>query len=230
MQLSSVRLKKSIIKLAIRYHEKTNALNQSMLFITEAEIASKHIEPLKRSAQNFDKYLNPHGFTTENHFAGMLLINLISETEMFFVDVVKEVISYYPQKVGKQQFPLNDILEMSKDELVLRASEEFLNKIMYKKPKEYLESLGELISIDMNGFTKDWNYFIEAKARRDLGVHNGWAVNSIYTRKISEIGIVEEKSSVVPDYKYITTVMNSCDRIVTTIHTRIDEKYSLKKL
>ena len=60
---------------------------------------------------------------------------------------------------------------------------------MSKKPNDYLSDVASLLSIDEAPLKSDWLFFIEAKARRDLAVHNGCRCNSTYLRKLTEAGL-----------------------------------------
>ena len=130
-------------------------------------------------------YLDPH-----QYFMARLFVSHIASFELFLQELVACVVSKNPMKVGGIQFRLSDILETDDPEqLIQRAIDELLNKLMYKKPIEYLREFCELLSIDSSLLADAWPRFVEAKARRDLGVHNGWVCNPIYLRKLSEAGV-----------------------------------------
>ena len=80
----------------------------------------------------------------------MFLINIISEVELFFVDLIKEILIAYPQKLSSHSVLLSDALELDREQLILNASEIYLNKIMCKKPSEYLSLIGDILSIDIS--------------------------------------------------------------------------------
>jgi hypothetical protein len=156
----------------------------------------------------------------------MFLVSLISYTETYFADVIKAIISHYPKKIGGMTFDITQLVEMSKGEIIFLASECYLNKLMYKKPKEYLKEFGEIMSIDTTLFENDWTQFIEAKARRDIGVHNAWERNETYLRKVKEAGCHEFEGSLLPTHEYLSDVMDACDSIVESISQQTKEKYS----
>lgn len=43
------------------------------------------------------------------------------------------------------------------------------------------------MSIELGILDRIWPIYIEMKARRDLGVHNGWIKNRVYEKKVSEV-------------------------------------------
>lgn len=89
-----------------------------------------------------------------------------------------------------------------------------------------MAELGKILSINTNEFAIDWKYFIEAKARRDLGVHNGWKINDTYIRKVKEIGIDQIPSTITPDFKYVEELVKCCLRLTDKIKEQIINKYS----
>src|SRR4030043_1401636 len=130
--------------------------------------------------------LRNHGMETSEYFRSILFVDLISSTEVFFADLIRAVVAEYPHKIGRIQFELKDVLEASSpSELVLRAAEEFIHKLMYEKPEDYLEKMCNTLSIEVDQIKPYWSKYIEAKARRDLGVHNNWKCNKTYLRKVA---------------------------------------------
>ncbi len=219
-------IKKEILKHELRYAEKNAALLKSLAFIMDSLNIALDDNNIKSHLLDFDKYLSPHNISIENHFCGMHLINGISLVESFLVDITREIIKLYPAKVGKAVFPLSDLLFKSKDEIINKAADEFINKIMYKKPSEYIIELGSLLSINLQDLTNDWYIYIEAKARRDLGVHNSWQQNDIYRRKIEEIGFKDDLTDKKPTFIYICDTLETCNKLVHGISLKLKEKYS----
>lgn len=217
------------IALSIRYHEKTSAIYQALIFLLKAETVAKSAPELKSEIDKFEKYLKPHSLDYKGYFYGLLLFALVSEFEIYLIDIVKALVRQYPKKIGDIQFKLSDILDSTSDELITVAAEDYLNRLMYKKPSQYLSDLASLLAIDASPLSKHWPKFIEAKARRDLGIHNGWKINDIYSRKLTEVGLVpspREKSLMLPDIQYLIDVIHACDAIVKIIQQQLKTKYA----
>ena len=152
--------------------------------------ALKGDDELKKNLESLKENLGPTEMEVEHYFLSILFVDLISEIEIFFSYVIKAVIGKHPKKIGSMSFKLNEIIDAeSIEDLTEQAADEYLNKLMYKKPMEYLASICELLSIDKDTLTESWKVYVEAKARRDLGVHNRWACNSTYLRKLEDAGI-----------------------------------------
>ena len=186
----------------------------SELYILRIENAALQDKAsLKDARDDLMKWLTPDYDSPQRYFREKAFNFLVASFELFLRDVLAIIIMVNPKKVGQCQFALSEILDsLGIDELVRRSIEDILNKMMYKKPLEYLRDVADLLSIDATPLKAHWPSFVEAKARRDLGVHNGWRCNSIYIRKLAEVGIVsafEEGDSVSPSYEYGRGIMDS---------------------
>lgn len=215
------------------YHRKTAVVPTSMLFLNAAKIAAlenSELKNLRFALKKSDSYLSPLSLNHDSYFLGLFLFSLISDFEVYLTEVIKVAICSYPHKIGSIQFKLSQVLDQSKDEIVLMAAELYMNQLMYKKPKEYLIDVANILSIDLEPFNELWNHFVEAKARRDLGVHNAWRVNQTYIRKVKEIDVdieskVDMNKLLLPDHEYILKVIETCDLIVNGITDALVIKY-----
>jgi hypothetical protein len=174
----------------------------------------------------FEKYESNLGTairsTPRFYFHAQLFISMISSLELFFQEAISGVLQAYPKKVGSVQFKLSEILDAgTTDELILRAAEEYIMKLMYKKPLEYLEEITRTLSIDSASIRPFWPTFIEAKARRDLGMHNGWKCNSTYIRKLEETGITSSFQVGDDTFPYDDTYMNGVGHALSEISKAI---------
>jgi hypothetical protein len=163
----------------------------SQLYFTMLERAATRDGGLAKDAhvQLLEK-LAPHYASPFEYFAERSFIMLVASLELFIHELVHAIIMAYPKKVGHIEFRLSEVLDAgSPAELVRRSIEQTMSKLMYKKPNEYLSEVASLLSIDEAPLRADWLTFVEAKARRDLAVHNGWRCNSTYLRKLTEAGL-----------------------------------------
>ncbi len=188
---------------------------QAKIYLVEVGKAAKagegktrelHDELCKRIGPEFP---DPHAF-----FNAMLFTALVASFELFLQETLTAVVIAYPKKVGQAQFPLIDILDAPDEEvLVRRAIDDRLNKLMYQKPLNYLDEVCGLLSIDAAPLRSRWTTVIEAKARRDVGVHNGWLCNKTYLRKLAEAGVPSGAAlgdSLIPsDDDYVSSVVHT---------------------
>jgi hypothetical protein len=126
----------------------------------------------------------------QSFLVGQTFISLISEFEGFLVDIMIWVLRKHPQKIGAETFKLSEVLEFGgQSEIIRIAAERHINQLMYKRATEYRKSFVEMLSAEPDFLQNYWPAYVEFKARRDLGVHNGWIINDTYIRKVKEVGI-----------------------------------------
>lgn len=200
---------------------------------TSAENEPVTIEPksMMASMLRLSRLLAKSEMEFEEYFRSILFVDLISSTESYFSDLIRAVIRQYPQKAGRIQFYLVDILNAAdKNELVARAADTYVQKLMYEKPEDYLEKLCDILAISAEPVKEKWPEFIEAKARRDLGVHNKWTCNSTYIRKVTAAGLaftgMEGDRMSPKDLEYCEGITEAILKIAGSIHRQVVEKYS----
>ena len=214
-----------------RLSEKNLSVALSTLLITHTSALAAQEHPgIAPVYKRLNESLRRHGTNVEDHFLSILFIDLISEVEIYLATLVRAVIVKDPQKVGNFQLKLSDVLEAtSDDELIARAAEHYLHNIMYKKPLDYLSDISTVLSIDHKTVEHLWPSYIEAKARRDIGVHNDWICNETYIRKLREAGVTSESQigdTLRPSTIYVRKLADSIDQICTRLATAVHEKHA----
>lgn len=213
-----------------KFHDEHIAFSQARVYISDAgTLARKGIEPLAQTHSDFSGTLQSRGLTPEIYIVAQLFIAHISAFELFLQEMITVVVRRYPQKIGSFQLRLSEMLEASDtEELIFRAADETLHKLTYKKPSEYLKDVCDLLSVEISTISSEWPVFIEAKARRDLGVHNGWICNHTYLRKLSESQIATDlkigELSIPRDFRYLNTVSDSLYKIAKLLYGEVSKK------
>ncbi len=177
-------------------------------------------DDIKGFIDDLDEALADSDFVASDYVSGQSLIGIINSIEIFFSEILVAVLKRYPLKMKKTKFPLDEIIAYSNDELIYESAKRTVNELMYKKPMDYLSGFCEILSINSEKLKDIWPNYIEAKARRDLGVHNNWMVNDIYLRKVSEAGIdssVSIESSICPNFNYLIIWMEKSKEIAYTV-------------
>lgn len=163
------------------------------------------------------------------YFLSRLFVSQVSGFELFLQDIATAVVLKNPKKVGGTTFSLSDVLDAANPEmLVRRAIDEWLNKLMYKRPAEYLKDLTAALSIEDEPLQEKWRLFIEAKARRDVGVHNNWKCNAIYLRKTAEIGVSPDAKVgelLIPTADYFRATNNTLIELAVAIFSPVIAKH-----
>lgn len=175
--------------------------------------------------RNKNDYLNFHSFVVSHYF-----ITLIAEFEGFLVDILRTIVKRFPAKVGNMSIKVSEIAICgSLDEVIAIGIDRFINDLTFKRPKEYIETLQEIFSLNKDDFKDLWPELIERKARRDLGVHNDWRKNEIYIRKIKEVGIrPTDDDFLAPDNEYFVESVDIVRNILNKIAIHCADKFASK--
>jgi hypothetical protein len=214
-----------------KFSREHKAFISARIYLNDMHIgALSGLATIRESHESFATTIQPDYATPHDYMVARLFISHIAAFELFTQDIVEYVIRKYPKKIGTITFALSDILDTENtDELIQRAIEEYLNKLMYKKPLEYLNDICGLLSISEAPLLEGWKVFIEAKARRDIGIHNGWVCNRIYLRKLLEAKIqsaAQLGQNIFPtEKKYITDTPDKIYDLAVTIVELVLEKY-----
>lgn len=167
---------------------------------------------------------------SRNYFTSRLFITYIAGFEIFLQETVAMVIKKNPKRIGSIKFSMTDILDsVNTDQLIERAIQEYLNTLMYKRPSEYLSEICDVLGINKATVECNWEIFIEAKARRDLGVHNAWKCNDIYIRKIKDSGknssLTLGENAVPQDDDYLKSVVKAIYSLSQDISREVYKKH-----
>lgn len=214
-----------------RYHGEALAMSTASGFVLKIAVLSQTDKKVAGIYTKFAKSLPSHYKDPHMYFVARTFIGFVAAFEYFLQEVTTAVVTLYPLKVGGKDFKLSEVLTLSKDDLVTRAIEAHLLELMYAKPKDYVVGLAKLLSIDDKIFEEHLPVLVEAKARRDLGVHNAWICNRTYLRKLKEAGIkskLKEGESAVPDdwkSDYISVVTESLNDLARAILGAVLNKY-----
>lgn len=216
----------------IRFNQGQIALRRALNFLIAAQndalAGNPRLQPILE-AMNTSTDAKQAGLSYETFFASTSVIALVSEVEHFFGSTVSTALRLYPGKMGGHTFRLTEILAVSStDELVDRAASAAMHELMYEKPLDYLAGLCNILSIEKKTLEILWPNFVELKARRDLGVHNDWIVNSIYLRKVKEARLTQAPTlgtRLVPNFQYLTESIELCHSLVSAIVNLLAKKW-----
>jgi hypothetical protein len=139
------------------------------------------------------------------------LVQLVTIVEALLGDVVRTVVTRYPQKLGaKRTIALQFVLEAKTlEDVHLRATDTLLNDLAYKSPKEFAESVHELLSINFLQ-CPPFHKYMELKATRDIHIHNGGIANDTYVRKSGTHMRVKSGLSLPVDIQYFLESYEAC--------------------
>jgi len=214
-----------------KFHDESMTLLQASTYLMKVHSAVLNApQPFSEVHSELSQRLAPTYQDPHHYFMSRLFIAYIAAFELYLSNMVTAVVLRCPKKAGSVQFRLAEVLDAGDTEtLVRRAIDELLNKMLYKKPLEYLDELAALLSVDKAIFAPGWPVFVEAKARRDLGAHADWTCNATYIRKLHEAGIestLKLGDSAVPDWRdYTRRVSDALYDLSRLLTAAVTEKH-----
>ena len=139
------------------------------------------------------------GYVTEQ-LAEATFQQFISIFENFYFDLLRLWLTAYPQSLGKKTVDFKTILEMpDKDAMIGAVVRDELNKVLYERPAKWFSYLEDLAKLDCPA-PEEIERIAEAKASRDVLVHNKRTANKIYEAKEGKIARFHEGERLrIPD-------------------------------
>lgn len=220
-------------KMEIEYAKKSFQRLAAEQFILLAFFSanSSILPPLTTASEQFQRALKTNVQGCIEYFLSLLFVEEIAAFELCVFDFCRIILQLHPKKLGlKTTFSLDEILDLNSLRAIIdKAIDRHLNEISYSKPLDYLENICAILSFDKSDIESDWKVYIEAKARRDLGIHNGWICNELYLKKLKEADIKTEgivlSASLLPKKEYIGEVSAATVRIVRFISIHCMKKF-----
>ncbi len=179
-----------------------------------------------------------HTYTKENFLARIeelghvqlatnSLMQILTITEAALGDIVIEIIKAFPKKAGgKRSLTVSQILETtSLEELHTRIASAFLNDLSYKSPADFAKEIENIISMNLLECPA-YHWYIEAKATRDVYVHNRGYSNDVYFNKAGAHSRVQQSGEKLPvDLRYFLEVYEHCLQLIEWIEANLHEKW-----
>ena len=124
----------------------------------------------------------------------------ISIFENFYFDLLRLWLTTYPQSLGRKTLDFKTILEMPDKEAMIGAVvRDELNKVQYERPARWFSYLEDLAKLGCPT-SEEIERIAEAKASRDVLVHNKRIANQIYEAKAGKIARFREGQRLrIPD-------------------------------
>ena len=153
--------------------------------------------------------------------------NQVSLFEHLFFDLLKIIITNQPQSLsGKKQIDYSTIFQAeSKEELVCKLIERELNEIKYKNVSEWFNYLYKIVSIS-HVSKEELEQVAEAKASRDILVHNAGIINQIYIQKSGNASRFSDGENIDISGNYTRDVWVLLSRVLLIITDAVIEKNS----
>jgi hypothetical protein len=167
------------------------------------------------------------GSTVPHFLRAQLFVGLVAELEGMFAELLREVLCAYPGKIGKPPEGRGIAASATRAELVEQLADEEINQALYAKPADYRLIVEKHLGLDHALLEPHWDTFVEAKARRDLGVHNAWTWNRVYERKAgSKRQQPGSGDNMWPTEKYFTEAAVAFREMAVAIQGALDKNFA----
>lgn len=159
------------------------------------------------------------------------IVQLVTIIEAFLSDVVRVVVTRYPQKLGsKRTVPLQSVLEAKTlEEIHLRATDALLYDLSYKSPSEFAEQVQSLLSLNLLECPA-FHRYVEVKATRDIYIHNRGAANDVYVRKAGSHARVQAGNVLPIDIPYFLESYECCLLLAEWLESELHERWHSSEL
>jgi hypothetical protein len=133
-------------------------------------------------------------------------LQFISIFEAFLGDFLRLWFLAHPESLSKKQVDFKTILEsQDKDAITQVVVDRELNEVTYKSPADWFEYLDKLAKLNVPN-EAEIQQFTEAKASRDVLVHNRGVANKTYVSKVGKLARygIGERIEIPGDYHKAT--------------------------
>jgi len=144
-------------------------------------------------------------------------MNLASSVELFFAELFHKFFELHPGIVGTKE-KVSSFEDLTAFESVADARQHYLNSriedILYGSFSDWIAFIKEKAKLSMSYLQTEQNSLMETFQRRNLVVHNGGIVNSIYLSKVAP-ELTKELSlgdSLEPNRNYLNDRIDSFER------------------
>lgn len=159
------------------------------------------------------------------------LLQLVTTIEALLGDIVRTVITRYPQKLGaKRTIALQVVLESKTlEDIHLRATDALLNELFYKSPAEFAEAVAALIPVNLLECPA-FHKYIEIKATRDVFIHNRGTANETYARKAGSHARAAVGHLLPVDITYFLESYEYCLQLTEWLEVKLHEHWHSSEL
>lgn len=167
------------------------------------------------------------GSSVHHFLRAQLFVGLVAEVEGLFAELLREVLCSFPGKIGKPPDGRGVAASATRAELVEELADEEINQALYAKPADYRLTLEKHLGLDRALLEPHWDILVEAKARRDLGVHNAWTWNRVYGRKAGSKGHHPgREGNMWPTANYFAETVAAFTAMVAAIQAALDKNFA----
>lgn len=171
-----------------------------------------------------EELISKYGFLANNQLSINGIYQLVAIVEAMLGDVTRAVILKYPKKIGnKRKINSEMVLAASSiTEIHHHTINSILNELSYKSPKDFVEAIKDLISVNFLECPA-FHKYIELKATRDIYIHNRGVANEIYCHKADSHARVRLGQNLPVDTIYFLESYEVCIQIAEWLETKLHD-------
>ncbi|MCI0377102.1 MAG: hypothetical protein L0215_05830 [Gemmataceae bacterium] len=158
------------------------------------------------------------------HLAEATFQQFVSIFENYFFDLLRLWLAAYPQSLREKTLRFEAVIEAPDKEAIIRfVVEKELNEILYKRPAEWFSFLKGRVNLDCP--TEDEiDRLVEAKASRDVLVHNRGVATKTYESKAGMLARCKSGERIEIGEKYHRVTWNLICKVVADISDAVAMK------
>jgi hypothetical protein len=167
---------------------------------------------------------------TREYVAGQLpeatFQQFISILENFYFDLLRLWLTAYPHSLGKKMVDFKTILELpDKDAIAGFVIRKELNELLYDRPAEWFAYLEDKVKLGCPN-ASEIERIAEAKASRDVLVHNKGIVNKVYESKAGNLARFHEGDRIRIPERYHRETWELIRKVVSEVSNAAIAKLS----
>lgn len=153
----------------------------------------------------------------DKQLAEATFLQFVSHFEIFIIDLLRLWLVEYPRSLSNKNVLFKQVLDApDKDAIVVLMVEKEINELLYERPTAWFDYLEEKLKLDRPR-ADVIERIAEAKATRDVIVHNRAIVNKIYEFKSGRFARFKNGDSIEIDEEYHRETWNLIRDIVDEI-------------
>lgn len=159
--------------------------------------------------------------------AKQFLYGVFSAMETLFSDSALSLLISYPGKISKQKTDTELLTSVSTITSAIRHhARRHVNDLAYKRPAEYISEIYGLFGEDVGLQDKQLGVIIEAKATRDIYMHNNGRTNFVYREKAGEYARESgDDKELKLDKQYIENLKDALEKLADDFYSRCIQKH-----
>ncbi|QPJ61714.1 MAG: hypothetical protein G3M70_07365 [Candidatus Nitronauta litoralis] len=154
------------------------------------------------------------------------IYSFVAFMETMFSDLITAIVLKYPEKLpGNKKIDLSDVLKCENiKSLHIVAVQKLMHELTYKSPKDFAESIKNIIDISLLKVI-EYQKYIEIKATRDILIHNQGIANEIYCSKAESLSRAKAGEILHIDNYYFLSCYETCLQLTEYLRDHFHKKW-----